>query len=198
MGEKAVKWFDPSIKLKAPSKSNGTLGVRPRLTRSPALSRVEGRVPPAALLLIAVAFLAGLAFHVLYQRWSAPPPGEQSFPVVFVPPATPGPPADLPQLQARELDKIKGLAGSRAKIRGRVFRVGLSEKSNTYFIDFGPSRDSFTAVIFASAVDLFDKKNLPPKKFEGKEVELTGEIKDHPQYGLEMILENPEQVKVID
>jgi hypothetical protein len=156
------------------------------------------RVPSAALL-VAVAFVAGLAVHVLYQRWSGPSAGEQSHSVVFVPaPASLPPPADLPLVQAREVDKIKGLAGSQAKIRGRVFRVGLSEKSNTYFLDFGPSRDSFTAVIFASAVDLFEKKNLPPKKFEGKEIEISGEIKDHPQYGLEMILESPDQVKVID
>jgi hypothetical protein len=151
------------------------------------------------ILLVAGAFVAGFLVPVLYQRWSGPSSGERSYPVAFVPaPALPAPPADLPLVQAREVEKIKKLAGTRAKIRGRVFRVGLSEKSNTYFINFGPSRDSFTAVIFASAVDLFEKKKLPPKKFEGKELELTGEIKDHPQYGLEMILENPEQVKVID
>lgn len=156
------------------------------------------RIPPAALL-VAAAFVAGLAVHFLYQRWSAPFSGEQSHPVVFLPtPAPRTPSADLPLLQAREVDKIKGLAGSQAKIRGRVFRVGLSEKSNTHFLDFGPSRDSFTAVIFASAVGLFEEKNLPPKKFEGKEIEISGEIKDHPQYGLEMILESPAQVKVID
>ncbi|MGH7768035.1 MAG: hypothetical protein ACREQP_11310 [Candidatus Binatia bacterium] len=156
------------------------------------------RVSPAAVLLIAAAFVAGLAVHVLYQRWSGPSAGERSYAVAFVPSPVAPPPADLPLVQAREVNKIKGLAGSQAKIRGRVFRVGLSEKSNTYFIDFGPSRDSFTAVIFASAVDLFEKKNLPPKKFEGKELELTGEIKDHPQYGLEMILESPTQVRIID
>ena len=39
---------------------------------------------------------------------------------------------------------------------------------------------------------------MPPKIFDGKEVELQGEIKDHPQYGLEIILENPSQIKVID
>jgi len=158
------------------------------------------KVRAASLVLAAAAFFAGLAVHALYRRWSAPSAGERSYAVAFVPPAAPSAPpaAELPRVQAREVDKIKGLAGSRAKIRGRVFRVGLSEKSNTYFLDFGPSRDSFTAVIFASAVDLFEKKNLPPKKFESKEIEITGEIKDHPQYGLEMILEDPSQVKVID
>jgi hypothetical protein len=159
------------------------------------------RITPAALVLIASAFLAGLVAHVFYQRWSEPSSGEDGYSVAFVPPPAAAPEtaaADLPLLQAREVEKIKKLAGARAKIRGRVFRVGLSEKSNTYFINFGPSRDAFTAVIFASALDRFEKQKLAPKKFEGKELELTGEIKDHPQYGLEMILENPEQVRVID
>jgi hypothetical protein len=53
-------------------------------------------------------------------------------------------------------------------------------------------------VIFASAVELFEKSKLQPKAFEGKEVELLGQIKDHPQYGLELILENPTQVKMLD
>jgi len=157
------------------------------------------RVPPATLVLVAGAFAAGLLVHVLYQRWSAPSGEQRSYAVAFAPLQAPAAePAELPVVQAREVEKIKGLAGSRARIRGRVFRVGQSEKSNTFFINFGPSRDSFTAVIFASAVDLFEKQKLPPKKFEGKELELTGEIKNHPQYGLEMILENPAQVKVVD
>lgn len=151
------------------------------------------------LSLVAGAFALGLLVHVLYQRWSAPPSGEQSYPVVFVPRPAPEPePKELPVVPAREIEKIKSLAGTRAKIRGRVFRVGLSEKSNTYFINFGPSRGSFTAVIFASAVEQFEKNKLPPKRFEGKEIEVSGEIKDHPQYGVEMILENPAQVKILN
>jgi DNA/RNA endonuclease YhcR with UshA esterase domain len=65
-------------------------------------------------------------------------------------------------------------------------------------LNFGPSREALTAVIFASAADLFEKNKLQPKTFEGKEVELQGEIKDHPRYGLELILENPEQIKMLD
>ena len=53
-------------------------------------------------------------------------------------------------------------------------------------------------MIFASAVELFEKKRIAPQSFEGKEVEVTGEIKDHPQYGLEMILEDPQQIKVLE
>jgi DNA/RNA endonuclease YhcR with UshA esterase domain len=105
---------------------------------------------------------------------------------------------DAPPLQARDVEKIRKLAGSQARIRGRVFRVGHSTKSNTYFLNFGPSRESLTAVIFASAVELFEKNKLQPKTFEGKEVELHGEIKDHPRYGLELIVENPAQIRMLD
>ncbi len=107
------------------------------------------RFSPTTAIAIGSAFLTGLFFHALYQRWNPP----------------------LPET-------------------GNV--------SNTYFLNFGPSREALTAVIFASAAELFDKKQISPKSFEGKEIELQGEIKDHPQYGLEIILENPSQLKVID
>lgn len=150
-------------------------------------------------LLIAGAFVAGLLAHLLYQRWDSPATESGGHPVVFAPlPAAPPPPAELLLVEARDVEKIKALAGARAKVRGTVFRVGHSAKSNTYFINFGPSRSSFTAVIFASAAELFEKQRLAPPSFEGKAVEVTGEIKDHPQYGLEMILEDPQQIKLLD
>jgi hypothetical protein len=107
-------------------------------------------------------------------------------------------PADLPQLAAREVEKIRAMTGRQARIRGRVFRVGYSAKSNTYFLNFGPSREALTAVIFGSVTELFEKNKLAPKNFENRDVELTGFIKDHPQYGLELILEHPKQIRVMD
>jgi hypothetical protein len=65
-------------------------------------------------------------------------------------------------------------------------------------LNFGPSRQALTAVIFASAVEVFEKSKLSPKKFENREVEITGSIKDHPQYGLEVILEDPKQIIILD
>ncbi|HXV84053.1 MAG TPA: hypothetical protein VEG60_29730 [Candidatus Binatia bacterium] len=172
---------------------------------------------PAIAIGLLVAFLAGFASHLLYQRWNPSTPAIEtdltdrknsefatsveppSFPVTHLP-AQPHAQiqVDAPPVQAREVEKIRKLAGSQARVRGRVFRVGHSAKSNTYFLNFGPSREALTAVIFASAVELFEKSKLEPKVFEGKEVELRGEIKDHPQYGLELILEHPAQIKVLD
>ena len=148
---------------------------------------------------IVLAFAAGFFVHIFYQRWSAAPKP----PVSAVSTATMAPsPSTLAAVEpavveARDVDKIRSLAGSQARIRGRVFRVGKSSRSNTYFINFGPSRASFTAVIFPSSVAQFEQSQLAPKIFEGKEIEVTGEIKDHPQYGLEMVLEDPGQVKIL-
>jgi len=165
------------------------------------------------------AFMAGLFTHVFYQRWNPPPAdisaafsareklplsdfaGNQAYPVHFAP-LTPSvvkqKVVDLPVLIARDVDKIRSYVGRQARVRGRVFRVGYSAKSNTYFLNFGPSREALTAVIFASSVELFEKSQRAPKLFENKEVEMTGEIKDHSQYGLEMVLDNPEQIKILN
>lgn len=174
------------------------------------------RLSPAVAVAIPAAFLAGFFTYFLYLRWSPPFSGSapalsekgqdaeagswvegRSYPVMFHPQAAAEKTTEPPVLQARDVEKIRGLAGQRARIRGRIFRVGHSAKSNTYFLNFGPSREALTGVIFASAVELFEKNQLPPKTFEGKEVEVQGEIKDHPQYGLELILENPSQIKVV-
>lgn len=168
--------------------------------------------------MIALAFGAGFLTPVLYQRWSSTSPERhgrsnekpstvignngpaQSYPVSFMPLSAvlPEPSMELPTLTAREVEKVRTFTGRQAKIRGRVFRVGHSAKSNTYFLNFGPSREALTAVIFASAAELFEKSKLAPKAYENREVEITGTVKDHPQFGVEIILEDPKQIKIID
>jgi hypothetical protein len=168
--------------------------------------------PTQSISLIA-AFFTGFFTLFLYQRWN--PPIAQvdesmtlnavplqplatlpSFAVTFAQlPA--GEQAEPPVLQALDTEKIRALAGKSARIRGRIFRVGHSAKSNTYFLNFGPSRSALTAVIFASAVDLFEQDKLPPKGFDGREVEVRGEVKDHPQFGLEIVLDNTSQIKIL-
>ena len=174
------------------------------------------RFSPGTVALLAATFLAGFFAHFLFERWNPPSPQPQSpsvasqdqavaqlgYPVTYAPLVSLSPPpagsVEIPLLQARDVEKIRTVAGREVRIRGRIFRVGHAPKSNTYFLSFGPSRSAFTAVIFASAVELFEKNRLPPKTFEGKEVEMQGEVKNHPQYGLEMILESPSQIKILD
>lgn len=146
--------------------------------------------------LVIGAFLSGFFVHLLYGRWSGEPPCAE--PSAGVSAGAPAASANGPPLvDVMEVERLRELAGVMARVRGRVFRVGHSSKSNTYFLDFGPSRSAFTAVIFSSTVDAFLRENAHPKQFQGKEVELTGRIKDDPKYGLEMILESPAQIKVL-
>lgn len=148
-------------------------------------------VRSAALLL--TVFLAGSLGHFSYRLWTGAPPcdGFPSGVSVLESIVT----ADLPVVDVVEVERLRELAGMRARVRGRVFRVGHSSRSNTYFLDFGPSRSAFTAVIFSSAVDSFVREDAHPERFQGQEVELTGTIRDDPRYGLQMILEGPRQIE---
>jgi len=104
---------------------------------------------------ILLSFFAGFLSHVLYQRWNPAADvtpgqienqqitfaadGEPSVHRVSFVPITPMAevdPADLPLVLARDVEKIRALTGRQARIRGRVFRVGHSAKSNTYFLNF--------------------------------------------------------------
>lgn len=157
------------------------------------------RTSTATILLVIGAFLTGLLSHFLYQRWTSPPQGGDGYPVTFsalAPPAQSE--AEIPLVEAAEVEKVKALSGVRARVRGRIYRVGHSTKSDTYFLNFGPSRASFTGVIFSSALQLFEQRKIHPMNYEGREVELTGEIKNDPKYGLEMILEEPSQIRLLD
>jgi hypothetical protein len=180
--------------------------------------KILGDSTVAVLLIALTTFVAGFGSHLLYQRWSTRPeleegselsrradtvheapvtPGTHS--VSYVPPSRPvDKPAELPLIQAREVEKIRERAGSAARVRGRIFRVGHSEKSNTYFLNFGPSREALTAVVFASAAELFEKNKIALRSFDGREVEVSGDIKNHPQYGLELIIESPAQLKIVN
>ena len=88
--------------------------------------------------------------------------------------------------------------GDKQKSAAEFFASAIRAKSNTYFLNFGPSREALTAVIFASAAELFEKSKLAPKNYENREVEITGTVKDHPQFGVEIILEDPKQIKIIN
>ena len=169
--------------------------------------------------LLLFAFGAGFMSHVLYQRWkpgipepaispieapdlTSPPAEPARVRVTFVP-APPSPvqqanSSELTPIVARDVEKIRSHIGQQARIRGRVFRVGHSAKSNTYFINFGPTREALTAVIFNSTVELFEKNKQSPRQFENREVEILGHVKEHPQYGLEIILEHPGQIKILN
>lgn len=96
---------------------------------------------------------------------------------------------------ATDLKKLKEHANNKAYVQGNVHDVYFSERSGTYFLHFGPDRTSFTGVIFKSAAEKFAERGINPKEYERKKVELYGKIIDHPKYGLEIIIEDPIQIK---
>ena len=170
------------------------------------------RIPSGIVMAVVLSFAAGFFSRLLYERWNPPVPTSlsaalpaqeaqpgQAHPVRFTPLSRAQvAESEQPVLEARDVERIRALSGRRARIRGRVFRVGHSAKTNTYFVNFGPSRQALTAVIFSSAVNRFENGRLAPTEFTGRLVEITGEIKDHPQYGLEVILEDPSQIRIVN
>jgi DNA/RNA endonuclease YhcR with UshA esterase domain len=81
-------------------------------------------------------------------------------------------------------------------VEGKVLKVGNSAKSNTYFLNFSQQRGGFTVVVFAKTVSKFETAKVDLKSFEGKTVQVTGKIQNPPQYGLEIILNEPSEIKI--
>jgi phosphatidylserine/phosphatidylglycerophosphate/cardiolipin synthase-like enzyme len=108
------------------------------------------------------------------------------------------PPEPKLLVMANDLENLRRHAGERAIVKGKVFRASKSKRSDTYFLDFGPDREAFTAVIFSSAAADFFKSGIDPLKLTGKNVALIGEIKNHPKYGLEIILDSAKQLKIVE
>lgn len=108
------------------------------------------------------------------------------------------PSRDFPLVSAQDLECLKKNARKVVKVYGEVLRVYYSERSNTHFLHFGHDRSSFSVVIFSTAGEKFLEQGLDPKYYAGKKVELFGRVVDHPKYGLEMIVEDPSQIKLIE
>ncbi|MBN2379105.1 phospholipase D family protein [candidate division WOR-3 bacterium] len=106
-------------------------------------------------------------------------------------------PETFVQLSVIDLDALTKHVDEEVRIRGKVMRVGYSERSNTYFLDFSTDPEGFTVVIFSSVVEKFEGLGLKITDYEGAEVEVSGELIDHPEYGLEIILDEPSQVQIV-
>jgi len=107
-------------------------------------------------------------------------------------------PEESRELAATDLRALKRHVGEEVKVRGKVVRVGHSERSDTYFINFSQDRDGLTVVVFSSAVEKFAGFGILIPDYEGEDVVVSGELISHPQYGLEIIVEEPSQIRVLD
>ncbi len=105
-------------------------------------------------------------------------------------------PSEPTDIAATNLRLLKKNAGKNVKVSGRIARVGHSEKSNTYFLDFSDDRKGLTIVVFSSVVEKFESLGLSLLEYEGDSIEVTGELVDDPKYGLEIILDEPSQIRI--
>jgi len=81
--------------------------------------------------------------------------------------------------------------GETVTVTGTVGDVGHSQRSNTIFVNFGPPfpNHTFTAVIFASAANLFPDVD----SWKGRTLSITGVVKMY-RGKPEIVLESPKQV----
>ncbi len=100
-------------------------------------------------------------------------------------------------IDAKNLEALKRASGKWCIVKGRVESVGYSRRSNTYFLNFGKRGECFTVVIFSRVVNRFKKYGIDIDNFEGKIVEVEGKVIDHPKYGLEILLDSPENIKEV-
>lgn len=82
--------------------------------------------------------------------------------------------------------------GRRVRVVGTVVRVGSSKAG--VFVDFGPTRADFTAVIWRSMVPSFEED---PRGWTGRRLAVTGLVKEH-EGSPEMILDSPDQVERLE
>jgi hypothetical protein len=103
---------------------------------------------------------------------------------------------NLSILQAGDAKGLRDHAGMRARVHGLVERVGRSERSGTYFLNFGRSKSALTGVIFSAQARAFEKKGIDPRTYEGRTLEIMGQIRDDPVYGLEIFIDDPGQIQI--
>ena len=104
---------------------------------------------------------------------------------------------EIVELSATDTRALKKNAGEEVAVIGKVLRVGYSERSNTYFLNFSEGKNGFTVVIFSSAAVKFERLGIDITSYEGRQVEVMGELIDYPEYGLEIIIEEPSQIRVL-
>lgn len=81
-------------------------------------------------------------------------------------------------------------------VRGTI--LNTHDAYGKIFLNFGPSRETgLSAVILSNKLPFFAKERInPAKHYKGKHVEIIGKIKY--RNGLQILIDNPSQIKIID
>lgn len=91
-------------------------------------------------------------------------------------------------------ERIGAHVGEYAAVKGTVLSV--KKGASATFLNFGPPKKGFTAVIFAKSYAGFKRRSIDPASYAGRSVEITGEVslyKGRPQ----MIVSSPDQIRPV-
>lgn len=91
-------------------------------------------------------------------------------------------------------DRIGDHPGEYAAVKGKV--LSIKKGASATFLNFGPPKKGFTAVIFAKSYAGFKRRSIDPASFAGRVVEITGTVslyKGRPQ----MIISSPDQIRPV-
>ncbi len=100
-----------------------------------------------------------------------------------------------PILDPYNKSKLKKNIGEWVIIIGRPSNWNIS-RSGHLFVDFGESKDDFTFLLWKEGVNKLKEKGFDFERLDNSVVELRGKLILHEKYGLEIVTDNPDAIKI--
>jgi phosphatidylserine/phosphatidylglycerophosphate/cardiolipin synthase-like enzyme len=101
----------------------------------------------------------------------------------------------LPKLNPYDKSQLENNIGKWVIIVGNPSHWNIS-RSGHLFIDFGGSEDDFTFLMWKEGVDKLKDKGFNFNLLNNSTVELQGKLILHKKYGLEIVTDNPDAIRV--
>ncbi len=101
------------------------------------------------------------------------------------------------------LDQIQEYIGRAAVVQDYVYNVHRSQKG-TFFIKFEPLEqaprpfDGFKVVIFNDLAQNWERAGLSPLMYQQRTIRVRGVIQQHPEWGLEILVNSPRVIQIVD
>lgn len=90
--------------------------------------------------------------------------------------------------------------GQVVTVEGFIHLVHRSGRG-TYFIKFEKTPrpfDGFKLVLFNQYVPVWTNAGIDPREYQQKRLRVRGLVQDHPEWGLEIIVNRPEMISIVD
>lgn len=100
-----------------------------------------------------------------------------------------------PVLNPYNISQLKKNIGKWVIVVGKPSNWNIS-RSGHLFIDFGDSKDDFTFLLWKEGVDKLKDRGFHFELLDNSVVELQGKLILHEKYGLEIVTDSPDAIKV--